>query len=604
MSGASETGASSVRGLLRLMALPAGERRRLALAVALSAGAAAAAIALLSTSGWLISRAAQRPQILSLMVAIVAVRGFGLSRALLRYGERLGSHDLALRQLARLRGRFFARLVPLVPGELRSRSGELLARFVTDVDTLSELYLRALIPGAVALLVVFGASLAAWAMLPAAGLLALASLLLSATLVPWLAARLAVRADRRQGALRARLLGELVETIDGAEELIVCGHGAPRVASLDRLDSELSRLGRRDALAAGAATALGGALSAAGLLAVLVVGIGAVHEGRLAGVLLAALAFLLLAAYDSLLPLPAAARSLRTCAQAGGRLAELDRARPEVCDPPSPRALPDRLGDCGGHGELPGHGDWGGHGGLPGRGERGGHGEPPGRGEGADEGLRAEGVSFGYEPEGPALLHEVDLHLVPGESLALLGPSGIGKSTLAELLVRFRDPDAGRVTLEGIDVRELGQEELRSAVLLCGQDAHLFHTSVRENLRLARPGASDEELMRALAIVELDGWAATLPQGLGTIVGGDGDGVSGGQRQRLALARAMLSPARLLILDEPTAHLEPELAGRVMSRVLAAGAGRGVLVITHDREVAELCGGLRSLAEPSASIAR
>lgn len=562
MNTTGETGASSLRELLGLMALPAAERRRLALAIALAAGAAAAGIALLATSGWLISRAAQRPQILTLMVAIVAVRGFGLSRALLRYGERLSSHDLALRRLARLRERFFARLVPLVPGDLRARGGDLLARFVADIDTLSEVYLRALIPAAVAALVVAGASVAAWAMLPAAGVLALASLLAAATLVPWLATRLAARADRRQGALRARLLGELVETIDGAEELIVCGHGASRLASLGRLDAELSRLGRRDALAAGAAAALGGALSSAGLLAMLVVGIGAVHEGRLAGVLLAALVFLLLAAHEALLPLPAAARSLRTCARAGGRLAELDRARPGVADSPRPRS-------------LPGGGD-----------------------------LRAEGVSYRYEHGGPVLLGGVDLRLVPGESLALLGPSGIGKSTLAELLVRFRDPEEGRVTLDGVDVRELEQEELRGAVLLCGQDAHLFHTSLRENLRLARPGASDEELRRALAVVELDGWAARLPQGLGTIVGGERDGVSGGQRQRLALARALLCDARFLILDEPTAHLEPGLAVRVFSRVLAAAGGRGLLAITHDPAIAELCGGLLRLENVPSVIRR
>jgi thiol reductant ABC exporter CydC subunit len=545
----------AARDLAHLVRLPAGERRRLLLAVALAAGAAAAAIALLATSGYLISRAAQRPQVLALMAAIVAVRAFGLGRAVLRYGERLSSHDLALRQLARVRTRFFARLAPLVPAQAQRRGGDLLARFVADVDTLSDVYLCALIPVAVAALVILGASAAAWLVLPRAGVLALASLLLAATLVPWLAALLAARADRRQGALRERLLGELVESIDGAEELVICGHGPSRIATLDELDAELSRAGRRDALAAGTATALGGVLAAGGLLAVLAVGVSAVHEGRLAGVLLAALAFLMLGAYESLAPLPAAARSLRACAVAGARVRELDRQAPAVCDPPLPRTP---------------------------------------RGDGS---LRAEGVSCRYEADGPPVLDSLDLELAPGGSLALLGPSGAGKSTLAELLVRFRDPDGGRVTLDGEDLRELRQDDVRGAVLLCGQDAHLFHTSIRENLRLARADAQDEEILAALADVELAGWVAGLPDGLDTIVGGEGDGLSGGQRQRLALARALLSPARFVVLDEPTAHLEAQLGRRIAERLLAGRGEKGVLLITHDRALAELCEGSLRLAQ-------
>ncbi|HST33737.1 MAG TPA: thiol reductant ABC exporter subunit CydC [Solirubrobacteraceae bacterium] len=544
MSGSAPT---SVGSLLRLVKLPVGERPRLVLAIVLAAGAAAAAIALLATSGYLISRAAQRPQILALMVAIVAVRAFGLGRAALRYGERLSSHDLALRQLARMRTRFFALLAPLVPGEMRRRKGDLLGRFVADVDTLSDLYLRALIPVVVAAVVIVGTSAAAWVMLPAAGPVVLASLLLSATVVPWTAASLAARADRRQGALRERLLGELVESIEGAEELLVCGHGASRIATLDELDAELSRHGRRDALAAGLAGTLGGALSAAGLLAVLAVGVSAVHASTLAGVLLAALAFLLLGAYESLTPLPAAARSLRTCAAAGARLQELDRRPPAVRDPPAIRSAPQA---------------------------------------GA---LRAEGVSYGYEQDGRSVLDGVELELEPGRSLALLGPSGAGKSTLAELLVRFRDPDEGRVTLGGVDLRELREDDVRAVVLLCGQDAHLFHTSIRENLRLARQDAADAEIVEALAGVQLADWVAGLPQGLDTIVGGEGDGLSGGQRQRLALARALLSNARFVIFDEPTAHLEPQLARRVVRRLLDGRDGKGVLLITHDRSLAELC---------------
>jgi len=533
--------------LLAVGGLGRGERRRLAQSVGLAVGAVAAGIALLATSGYLISRAAQHPQVLALMVTIVAVRAFGLTRAGLRYAERLSSHDLALRRLARLRAGFYRCLEPLVPGELRRGGGELTARFVGDVDNLADLYLRALIPGLVALCVILGAGCATFLMLPAAGVAVLAALLLAAVAAPWSASVVAARADRRQAAVRASLAERIVEVVEGAEELLMNGCGDQRVRELEAIDGELRRLARRDALAASTASVLGGLIAAAGLLAVLVVGIGAVRAGSLAGVLLASLAFLMLGAYEALTPLPAAARTLRASAASARRLQEIATARPAVADPPAPL-------------------------------------RPSGHGE-----LRAQALCFGYAG-GPRLFEGLDLTLAPGERVALVGPSGAGKSTLAELLVRFRDPTAGRVSLDGLDVRDLAQGELRRAVLLCGQDAHLFNTSIRHNLLLARPDAGEDALWAALRAVELDDWAATLPEGIDTLVGAEGQALSGGQRQRLALARVLLAPARFLVLDEPTAHLDAPLARRVMANVLRAAGEKGVLVVTHDPELASGCG--------------
>jgi len=528
------------RALLDVARPQPGERARLALAVALSTGAAAAAIALLGTSGYLISRAAERPQILMLMVAIVAVRAFGIARAGLRYAERLSSHDLAFRQLARLRLGFYRGLWPLVPGALASRSGDLLSRFVADVDSLEDLYPRVVIPALVSLLVLAGAAIAAWIMLPAAGLAVLISLTVAAIVLPWLSATVASRSARHQAPARARLTSELIEGIDGAIELALAGRSVEHAGRLARSDARLSRIGRGDALAVSAAACVGGVLAAAGVLAALLVGIPAVHSGALSGVLLAALVFVLLAAYESVLPLSNAARCLRVCATAAGRLSELTSRRPAVADPLEARSL---------------------------------------TGAGA---LALEDVSFRYEPSAPWVLDHAELEIARGEHVAIVGPSGMGKSTIAELLVRFHDPDGGRLTLDGVDLRELSQSDLRGAVTLCAQDCHVFNTTIRENLLLARRDAEEREVVRALEVVELDRWAAGLPQGLDTIVGHNGELVSGGQRRRIALARALLADSRFLILDEPTAHLDAALARRLTASIRDVCGARGLLVISHD----------------------
>jgi len=533
------------------------ERRRLVLAVALGFGAVVASGGLLATSGYLISRAAQRPPVLALSVAIVCVRAFAISRALLRYSERLASHDAALRLLGRVRANFYRRLAPLVPGDLGGGSGgDLLSRFVGDVDALQDLYLRALAPPVVAALTICAASLTAWAILPAAGPVVFVCLLLTATVVPALAALLASSCGRRQAPARAALTAELVETIEGAAELAVAGRARERIARLRAADGRLARLARRDGVAAGAATALGSAAAGGSVVAVLLVAIPAVHGGALAGVLLAAIALLVLAAFEGLAPLPLAARRLRSCAEAAGRLEELCARRPSVRDPVRPRALP-------GEGELV-----------------------------------VEDLSARYTPEEPWVLEHVSLRLAPGRRVALMGPSGAGKSTLAQLLVRFRDPDAGSVRIGGVDLRELSQDDVHRAVTIAAQDAHLFNTTLRENVLLARREASEEALWGAFEAAGAAEWVRTLPDGLDTLVGEDGGALSGGQRQRVALARALLSDARFLVLDEPTAHLDAATAASVMRAIVTGAGERGVLVITHSElgvelfdEVLELRGG-------------
>ena len=554
---------ASTAALWRMAAATRSRWKLLAASSALAAGAVLAGVGLLATSGYLISRAAQRPDILALGVAIAAVRGLAIARAALRYGERLVSHDLAFRTLADLRRRLFDRLVPLVPGGLPGVGrADLLSRFVADVDRLQDLYLRAIGPVAVALVAGAASVLVAFLMAPAAAAVLAAGLLAGGVVVPWLTRAAARAAWRRQAADRAALTATIVEAAGGAAEIAMAGREHDWIERADREGARLARIQRRDALAAGLAGGLTTAVTGLTATGVALVAIPAVRGDELAGVLLAAVILLSMAAFEAVRPLAAAAASIDACAAAATRIEDVLDAPRAVADPAAPVDLP------------------------------------------ADGALEMRGVRFRYGERGPWLLDGVDLRLVPGRAVALIGPSGCGKTTLGELLVRFRDPVAGDVALGGVDVRDAAQDDVRAAVCLGAQDAYLFAGTLAENLALARPGATEAELERALARVGLGPWLASLPDGLATTVGEQGAKVSGGQRRRIAAGRLLLSRARFLIADEPAAHLDARGAAALMGELAhEARADRGVLVIAHEPhglecfdEVLTLCEGRLSAA--------
>lgn len=530
--------------LRRAAALVRPRRGRLALSILLGAGAVAAAIALLAVAGVLISKASLRPEILTLTVFTVSVRALAIARALLRYLERLVSHDLALRVLADLRVRFFERLAPLVPEGLRGlRGGDVLARFVADVDALQDLYLRALGPPLVALVVVLVVGGFLLVVLPPAALILVAALLVAGLVVPAIAAAAARASGRRQAPARAELAAELAEVVRGAPELAAAGREADWSARVAAADARLLGTQHRDALVGGLSAGLGTLVAGAALVGTALVGVQAVAAGDLDGILLAAAVFVAIGAFEAVQPLPDAAQRLGSCATSAARLEQVTNAPPPVRDPAGPRPLP----------------------------------------AGGD--LAAEGVTVAFADRQAPALREVSVRVAPGARVAIVGRSGAGKTTLAHLLVRFRDPDAGHVRLGSLDVREAAQADLRHAVRLDGQEAHLFTTTIRQNVALARPDADDAAIAAALARAGLAPWLAALPDGLDTQVGEEGAQVSGGQRRRIALARAFLADARFLVLDEPTAHLDPAGARELLA---ALGAdrrdGRGVLVISHTVE--------------------
>ena len=528
----------------RLVALAHAGRRRVALAVALGTLAVAFGIALMATAGYLISRAAEHPPILALTTTIVAVRFFGLARPVARYLERLASHDLAFRVLARLRVGFYRRIEPLAPAELHGhRRGDLLSRVVADVEALQGLYLRGLAPPLVALATAALAVGATAGFLPAAAWVLAGGLLVAGIAVPLLAAALTRAAGGRQATARSRMTAQLVELLGGAPELAAFGREGATLAELRATDGELRRLARGDAAVAGLGDALivlVGGVTAAGVLAVAV---AAEHAGDLDRVLVAMLTLLAIASFESVASLPGVARELSATLASGRRLFELTDRTPAVLDPVVPLPPP-----------------------------------PPA------PAIALEGVSARYSPDEPLVLDGADLRLEAGRRLALVGPSGAGKTTVVNLLLRFLDPEHGRVTLAGRDLRAHRVEDVRRAVAVAGQDSHLFSTTIRENVRLARPEAGDAEIEDALRRARIWEWVAALPDGWDTYVGEAGTQLSGGQRQRIVVARALLARAPVLVLDEPTAHLDHETARDLMDDVFAAALGCSVLLITHRPE--------------------
>jgi ATP-binding cassette subfamily C protein CydC len=542
--------------LRRLVDFSGVRARRVALSAALSALAVGFGVALITTAGYLISRAAEQPPILSLTMTVVAVRFFALARPLARYLERLVSHDDALRALGRIRASFYERIEPLAPAQLEGyRRGELLGRMVGDVDSLQGLYLRGLVPPLVALAVGAVSVGVTAAVLPAAGAILAVGLVLVGLIVPALAGALNRATGRRQAPARAELTAELVELLRGAPELVVYGREEETLARIRSRSRELARLGRRDALAAGLAGALSILIAGLTVAGVLAVAVSAHATGTLDRVLVATLALLSLAAFESVAPLQEAARELSSTLAAGRRVLELMDREPAVQDPVEPLPLPSRPAT-----------------------------------------VALEQVTARYAPGEPPALNGFDLRLDPGRRIALVGSSGAGKTTVTNLLLRFLDPEEGRVTLAGLDVRDLGQRDVRGTFAIAGQNAYVFGSTIRANLSLARPKATDDELWDVLRRARLADWVSSLPDGLETLVGEEGTQLSGGQRQRLTLARALLSDAPVLLLDEPTAHLDPETADALVRDVFAAADGRTVLLITHRPEGLELADEVVTLA--------
>ncbi|MCZ7573821.1 MAG: thiol reductant ABC exporter subunit CydC [Ardenticatenaceae bacterium] len=528
------------RTLIRLLRLMAPFKGWMALAVLLGAATVGSSIGLMATAAFLISAAALHPSIADLGIAIVGVRFFGLARGVCRYLERSVSHSVTFRLLARLRVWFYEAVEPLAPARLmRYQSGDLLSCVVADIETLQDFYVRVIAPPAVAGVIALAMAGFMWRYDPSLALVLLGFLSLTGIGVPILVRRLSRPPGRELVAARAELHARVVDGIQGLADLVACGQERRTAATIEATAHVLASAQRRLVWINGLQTGVSTLLMNGGMWVVVVLAILLVSAGRLRGLSLAVLALATLACFEAVLPLPLAAHSLEGALAAGRRLFALADAGAVVRDPARPVEGP------------------------------------------ATYSLEAHDLWFAYAPGDPPALDGVSFSLPAGRRIAVVGPSGAGKSTLVNLLLRFWEYDRGVILLGGVDLRDYAQSDVRRLIGVISSQAFLFNATIRDNILLARPDADEAAVMRAAQQAQLHDFIQSLPQGYETRIGERGLNLSGGERQRLAIARALLRSAPILILDEPTANLDPLTERDVLQAISAAMPGRTTLLITH-----------------------
>lgn len=512
---------------------------RLSASIAAGASSIASSIGLLTVSAYLISLAALHPPLFELSVAIVGVRFFGISRAVFRYLERLSSHDLSLRLLADLRARVTRALHRLGPAGVASfRAGDLVGRVLGDVDEIQHVFVRVIAPPLIATVIAGLTLLLALIWLPASVPTILIPLLVAGLVVPWFTRRAGNVAGRAIAADRGRMIGQTVEIIEGAPVIVALGAEDQLLSAADEAAERVARAERKAAWMHGFGDAAILILMGLALVGTLWVSAAAVHGGTLDGVMVAVLAMLAITPFESVATLPAAFERLGRSLGAADRLFEvIDGESPTVESehpvpiPPAPALV-----------------------------------------------VRGAVVTAAH---GDRILGPIDLELLPGMRLGVVGETGAGKTTLAHVLCRFLDPDEGAATVGGVDVRDVASDDMRGLVGYEDDRAFLFRGSIVGNVRIGDEEASDQEVRSELDGVRLGAWVDGLPDGMQTDVGEAGEEVSGGQRKRLALARALLADFPVLILDEPIAGLDAATAEAVMNDLLDATEGRALVLISH-----------------------
>jgi len=536
--------------LPRLLSFLNGNWHLVALSVLIGAGTVGASVALMGTSAWLISTAAIATSVADLGVAVVGTRFFGIARGLLRYAERLVSHDVTFRLLSRLRVWFYEKLEPLAPARLMDfRAGDLLARIVGDVETLENFYVRVVSPPLTAILVGLFTALFLASFDPALAPVFLTFFLTLGLLLPILAQTLSRRPAARTVSLRADLHTRLVDGIQGMADLLAYGRGDERLKQIAATGNEYGDAQRRMARVTGIHSGLSTMLTNLGMWTVLYLCIPLVNSGELAGPMLASLALLTFASFEAVTPLPLAAQMWNSAREAARRLFEVVDAQPVISEQLS--VISDQLSVIS---ESPAITSYQ---------------------------LQITNLTFAYPNTTSHALERVTFNVQQGKSLAIVGPSGAGKSTLANLLLRFWEYESGEIRLGGESLHGLDPDQVRARIGMVSQNAYFFNASVRENLKFARRKVTQEEVESAARDAQIHDFIMGLPKGYDTLIGEQGLRLSGGERQRLAIARVLIKDAPILILDEPTANLDPLTEKQVLETLYALMKRKTSLLITH-----------------------
>ena len=529
---------------LRLLSFLSAFRWLVALAILLGSLMIASNMLLLGMAAYLIAAAALGPLLAILTIPIYIVRLMSVSRAGSRYGERVVAHNVTFRLLAQLRTWVYRHLEPLAPAYIhKQRSGDMLTRIVADVDELQNVYLRIVSPIIVAIII----SLLTFALFsifsPVLAWDAVTFLVITGCGVPLLSSILTRGLGKQQLAIRGELNAQIVDGIQGVQDLLAYGQAGTQLCSVATLEKKLDQIQQCMAVIAGLQQALNDLLMNLALWSLLILAIPLVVAKAIAGVYLAFLVLVILASFEAVQPLAEAFQKLGHSVAAGERLFKVTDTNQQVQEPAAPLPVPSNT---------------------------------PGRFS-----LEFDHVHFAYQSDEGEVVHDISFEVSTGKRIAIVGASGAGKSTLVNLALRFWDPDKGTIRLNGRDIRQYALGDLRGLIGVVSQDTYLFNDTMRGNLLLARPEASDSEIEQALEQAQLTAFIQQLPKGLATWVGEQGLRLSGGERQRLAIARALLKDAPLLVLDEATANLDPMTEHTLLDALDMLMQGRTTLVITH-----------------------
>lgn len=534
-----------MKGLMFLIQEMKPYRGRILLALLLSALTITSHIGLMATAAYLLARAALHPSVMELMIAIVGVRFFGISRAVFRYFERYVSHDVTFRILSRIRVRVYETVEPLAPARLTYiKSGDLLSRIVGDVEIQQNLFLRVLAPPFVALLVLVGFGVFLAPFDQRFSFLLAGFFLLGGIGLPFGLKRLSHGAGKKKVIEKAQLQIQLLDMIQGMTELLSFGQEQVHLDKFKTTQKRYSLAEKRYIWLSGLSGALLGIVSNLGMWLVLVLGIILVNQGQLNGVNLGMLALGFLSSFEAIQALPTALQNLEENKAAAERLWELNELEPEVRERQTQNVLSF---------EALNH----------------------------KSSLEVNGLNFRYEQSEEYVLKDISLQLPQRGKVGIVGPSGAGKSSLVNLLLRFWDYQEGEIRVEGKELKSLPLDETRQLFGVVTQKTHLFNASVKDNLLLANPQARDEELFEACRKAKIHDFILSLPEGYESMIGEEGLKLSGGQRQRLAIARVILKNAPILILDEATTGLDPVTERDVMQEIMELFKDRPVLVISH-----------------------